>query len=320
MVVPVDDENVHRYRIRPGLHRSWTSCRWSSPLAEPIQCGKTERLQQFVMRSTQRRLVRVRSGLFADAELWQQTSNDRRRLRHVLEARAAWLSLGRRGWASHYTAAVLNGLPVPHGQPALVTISQATRGEGRRLYRSGRRLRTAHRSTHATSVQSGEWRSSVQPERPRMSPACTASQQALCWRMRHWPAASPTQAELHGSRPDDRLEWIQGRAPLRATMPHDLRESPVESCLSRFSSYVTCPCRSAISGSLVTGLVVSDPTSAGRPTGLPVRRMGRSSTPTRMATLSGSSSRRRPGSCGSKRLATSSFAGPDRRFCTIQTA
>ena len=51
--------------------------------------------------------------------------------RHVLETRAAWLALGRRGWASHYSAAVLHGLPVPHGQPSAVTISQANRSNGR---------------------------------------------------------------------------------------------------------------------------------------------------------------------------------------------
>ena len=43
----------------------------------------------------QRRLVRVRKGLFADATLWQKTSSDPA-LRHVLEARAAWLS----AWSS----------------------------------------------------------------------------------------------------------------------------------------------------------------------------------------------------------------------------
>jgi hypothetical protein len=47
--------------------------------------------------------------------------------RHALEARAAWLSLGRRGWASHYTAALLSELPVPLGQPDLVTLSQGSR-------------------------------------------------------------------------------------------------------------------------------------------------------------------------------------------------
>ena len=38
---------------------------------------------------------------------------------------------------------MLTGLPVPYGQPDRVTISQATRPEGRRAYRPGLRLRTA---------------------------------------------------------------------------------------------------------------------------------------------------------------------------------
>jgi len=76
------------------------------------------------------RFVRLRRGLFCDAQLWQR-SGASPMARQVLETRAAWLALGRRGWASHYSAAVLHGLPVPHGQPSAVTISQANRSNGR---------------------------------------------------------------------------------------------------------------------------------------------------------------------------------------------
>ena len=76
------------------------------------------------------RFVRLRRGLFCDAQLWQR-SGASPMARQVLETRAAWLALGRRGWASHYSAAVLHGLPVPHGQPSSVTISQANRSNGR---------------------------------------------------------------------------------------------------------------------------------------------------------------------------------------------
>ena len=63
------------------------------------------------------RFVRLRRGLFCDATLWQRTGASPM-ARRVLETRAAWLAIGRRGWASHYTAALLHGLPVPYGQPA----------------------------------------------------------------------------------------------------------------------------------------------------------------------------------------------------------
>lgn len=109
-------------------------------LADAERCGWSVAAVRHAL--SRRRLVRVRKGLFADATVWDKTAGDSA-LRHVLEARAAWLSLNRRGWASHYTAAVLNGLPVPRNQPAMVTISQAMRAEGRRLNRPGLRLRTA---------------------------------------------------------------------------------------------------------------------------------------------------------------------------------
>ncbi len=88
------------------------------------------------------RLVRVRKGMYCAAEVWDGSAGSPV-TRHVLEARAAWLSIGRRGWASHYTAALLDELPVPYGQPRVVTLSQGARSDGRRLYRPGLRLRTA---------------------------------------------------------------------------------------------------------------------------------------------------------------------------------
>ncbi|MGH8838698.1 MAG: type IV toxin-antitoxin system AbiEi family antitoxin domain-containing protein [Jiangellaceae bacterium] len=76
------------------------------------------------------RFVRLRRGLFCDARLWRRSGTSPT-ARHALETRAAWLALGRRGWAGHYTAALLHGLPVPHGQPSAVTISRANRSDGR---------------------------------------------------------------------------------------------------------------------------------------------------------------------------------------------
>ncbi len=107
---------------------------------QAIRAGKTEAWIRHAIK--QERLVRIRRGLFCDAELWRR-SGESALTRHVLEARAAWIALGRRGWASHYSAALLSGLPAPNGQPAQVTISQATRPEGRRHYLPGVRLRTA---------------------------------------------------------------------------------------------------------------------------------------------------------------------------------
>jgi hypothetical protein len=88
------------------------------------------------------RIVRVRRGMYCVADFWQRGAAVPA-VRHATQARAAWISLNRRGWASDYSAALLTGLPVPYGQPDRVTISQATRPEGRRAYRPGLRLRTA---------------------------------------------------------------------------------------------------------------------------------------------------------------------------------
>jgi hypothetical protein len=109
-------------------------------VGQALEAGRSEAWIRHAVQ--QNRLVRIRRGLYCNAELWLRSGNSAL-ARHVLEARAAWIALGRRGWASHYSAALLCGLPVPYGQPARVTISQATRPEGRRHYFPGVRLRTA---------------------------------------------------------------------------------------------------------------------------------------------------------------------------------
>ena len=73
---------------------------------QAIRAGKTEAWIRHAIR--QERLVRIRRGLYCDAELWRR-SGESALARHVLEARAAWIALGRRGWASHYSAALLDG-------------------------------------------------------------------------------------------------------------------------------------------------------------------------------------------------------------------
>jgi hypothetical protein len=109
-------------------------------LDEAMRAGRSEAWVRHAL--TAKRVVRIRRGFYCDAELWERSAASPV-TRHVLEARAAWIAIGRRGWASHYSAALLNGLPVPFGQPAAVTISQANRPKGRRHYFPGVRLRTA---------------------------------------------------------------------------------------------------------------------------------------------------------------------------------
>lgn len=109
------------------------------------------------------RFVRLRRGLFCDARLWRRSGTSPT-ARHALETRAAWLALGRRGWASHYTAALLHGLPVPHGQPSAVTISRANRSDGRHRL-PGLVLRTA--TVDPVDIQT-DWGMSV------LSPARTS--------------------------------------------------------------------------------------------------------------------------------------------------
>lgn len=94
------------------------------------------------------RLVRIRRGVYCDGELWRSSGQSPTR-RHAIEVAAAWLALGRRGWATGYSAALLQNLPVPHGQPASVTFALPQRSHGRRAY-DGIRLRTA--SVHSDDV------------------------------------------------------------------------------------------------------------------------------------------------------------------------
>lgn len=182
---------------------------------------------------TTRRIVRVRRGLFADATVWGKTANEPV-LRHVLESRAAWLALGRRGWASHYTAAVLNGLPGPYGQPAVVTISQATRAEGRRLYRPGLRLRTAQVDEHDVG---SEWGMAVlKPARTTLDVARLHGFEAgLILADAALARDSAIAADL------DRIAasmigWNSTRAKLVAAHASGRRESPLES--SSFALFV----------------------------------------------------------------------------------
>jgi hypothetical protein len=175
---------------------------------------------------SQRRLVRVRKGLFADATVWYKTADDPF-LRHVLEARAAWLAIDRRGWASHYTAAVLNGLPVPRDQPVLVTISQATRAEGRRLNRPVLRLRTAQVDPRDVGA---EWGMAVlNPARTALDVARLHGLEAgLVLADAALASGWATAADL------DRIAaamvgWISTRARLVAEHASGRRESPVES-------------------------------------------------------------------------------------------
>ena len=87
------------------------------------------------------RLVRVRCGIYCDGDQWRRSEASVVE-RHRLEVHAVWATMGRRGWATGYSAALLLGLPVPHGQPGMVTYSLPRRPHGRRTY-PGLQLRTA---------------------------------------------------------------------------------------------------------------------------------------------------------------------------------
>lgn len=86
-------------------------------------------------------LVRLRRGVYCDAELWRE-SEGRAAARHAIEVCAAWHALGERGWAAGYSAALLADLPVPAGQPGDVVFTLPRRWHGRRVL-PGLRLRTA---------------------------------------------------------------------------------------------------------------------------------------------------------------------------------
>lgn len=82
----------------------------------------------------------IRRGIYCTEERWLE-SGESPADRHAIEVNAGWLALGRRGWATDYSAALLHDLPVPHGQPDRVTMSLPQRPHGRRSY-DGPRLRT----------------------------------------------------------------------------------------------------------------------------------------------------------------------------------
>jgi Transcriptional regulator, AbiEi antitoxin len=213
-------------------------------LAEAERCGLSRAAVRHAL--ARGHLIRVRKGLFADATIWQKTASDPA-LRQVLETRAAWLALDRRGWDSHYSAAVLNGLPVPCDQPAYVTISQATRPEGRRLYRPGLRLRTAQ--VDARDVGS-EWSVAVLtlPEQLSTSPVSTALQ----------PSSSSPTPRWHAIRSLRRIstglprQWSAGTALGPGSLPFTPRvgaNRPSSRGHLLSSSSVDCRCAPATSGS-----------------------------------------------------------------------
>ena len=119
-------------------------------LAQAEQAGRSRAWVRYAVR--QGRLVRLRPGIYCDASFWRR-SEGLPAVRHALEARAALIAVGRRGWASHYSAAMLLELPVPFGQPDRVTISRADRSAGRRSYPNLRLLT----SSIDTQDRTTEW-------------------------------------------------------------------------------------------------------------------------------------------------------------------
>ena len=173
------------------------------------------------------RFVRLRRGLFCDAHVWRRSSMSLT-ARHVLETRAVWLALGRRGWASHYTAALLHGLPVPHGQPSAVTISRANRSDGRHRL-PGLVLRTA--TVDPVDIQTDWGMSVLSPARTSLdvarvhglAPALVLADAALA-------RGTATVAEL--DRIAASMTGWKGAVEARRVARHasGRRESPNESC------------------------------------------------------------------------------------------
>ena len=174
-------------------------------LADAEQCGLSVAAVRHAL--AQRRLVRVRRGLFADATLWQKTSK---------RSRPSACARGTSGLALSWSSRL--GQPL-HGSSAERSAG-ATRSacpgdnfpgnarEGRRLNRPGVRLRTAQVDPHDVGA---EWGMAVlSPARTAlMWPACTVSRRAWSWRMRHWPAAWPPQQTSAELRP----RWSAGTDP-----------------------------------------------------------------------------------------------------------
>lgn len=113
----------------PGVHRT----------ADLLASGMTKGAIEHAYRTG--RIVRVRRGVYCDRAVWEKGASSAVD-RHVIEVYAAILALGRRGWATGYSAALLLGLPVPKGRPEVVELSLPQRFHGRRSY-PGLRLRTA---------------------------------------------------------------------------------------------------------------------------------------------------------------------------------
>lgn len=67
-------------------------------------------------------IVRVRRGIYCDRQLWDKSTANAAD-RHAIEVYAAWLAIGKRGWANGYSAVLLNDLPVPKGQPDTTELS-----------------------------------------------------------------------------------------------------------------------------------------------------------------------------------------------------
>lgn len=75
-------------------------------------------------------LIRLRTDTYCSREWWDRVAVSSR-LRHVLELRAAWLTVQYEVWASHCSAALVHGLYIPHRARPPVTIT-ALPGSGRR--------------------------------------------------------------------------------------------------------------------------------------------------------------------------------------------
>ncbi|NEE00059.1 type IV toxin-antitoxin system AbiEi family antitoxin domain-containing protein [Phytoactinopolyspora halotolerans] len=87
------------------------------------------------------RLVRVRRGVYCESAVWDRSASSPVR-RHAIEIHAALLAMGKRGWASGYSAALLLRLPTPKGEPSDVELSFPRRTQSRRSY-PGLRVRAA---------------------------------------------------------------------------------------------------------------------------------------------------------------------------------
>jgi hypothetical protein len=202
-------------------------------LAQAEQAGRSRAWVRHAVR--QGKLVRLRSGVYCDASFWHR-SEGLPVVRHALEARAALIAVGRRGWASHYSAATLLELPVPFGQPDRVTISRADRSAGRRSHPNLRLLTSRIDSLDTTT----EWGV------PVLRAARTSLDVA---RVFGFPAALVLADAALATGKADRAEFQRIAATMRrwsgvgdvdlvASHASGLRESPIES--RSFAAFVDC--------------------------------------------------------------------------------